>query len=99
MIILKNILQPFMDYAGSKSTGEFVWEDHYKLRRVSVGYLTWDIASGFGKAVRGVPKPSTMVSSSENQSVMFRTVPRIDGLNIGYDIDHTWVRKAEKDIL
>ncbi|KAK7926455.1 hypothetical protein PG985_003453 [Apiospora marii] len=50
------IVRAFLDHvdATSQQMGQgFVWEDHYRLRRVSASYRTWAVASTFPKQRKG----------------------------------------------
>lgn len=77
-----------------------VWENHTKLRRVSVRYRTWDIASKFGKAAPGMEAPEKIVGDGVNQALsvlcrdITRTFPRY--INIGYDPTCEWVEQVSK---
>ena len=62
--ILRGIISAFLsateiDLTSSRDK-KLIWEDHFKLSRVSVAYKTWDIASKFGKRRKGAPRPEKM---------------------------------------
>ncbi|KAH8674452.1 hypothetical protein BGZ60DRAFT_373021 [Tricladium varicosporioides] len=99
--IISSILKAFLSYEDSKCTGKFVWEDHYQLRRVSLSWKTWDIASKFGKGEKGMMKPEKIKGKDEQREVWFRDVTRSFArrIHVGYDPDHEWVEKVDKEIL
>jgi hypothetical protein len=99
--IITSILKAFLSRADSDSSEKFVWEDHYKLRRVSLSWKTWDIASNFGKGKKGMKKPEILKALEDgNREVLFRDITGSfpNGINVGYDPNHEWVEKVAKEI-
>ena len=64
-----------------------------------MSYLTWDIASKFGKTGRGIPKPVSADSSDGERNVLFRSVIPIQRIHVGYDLEFGWVEQADRDII
>lgn len=96
--LLKSILEAFISNdGGGKSKEKFVWERQTKLKKVSVVYRKWEIASKFGKPPKGAKKPETYTSKNDNtRKVMFMdvtsTIPL--SINVGFDLQHPWVEKV-----
>jgi hypothetical protein len=100
--IIRSILKAFLSHADSTCTEKFVWEDQYKLKRVSLAGKTWDIASYFGKGEKGMMKPEKMKSDNdEKREVFFRDVTGSFNrrIHVGYDPDHEWVNKVDREIV
>ncbi|EEU39435.1 uncharacterized protein NECHADRAFT_81608 [Fusarium vanettenii 77-13-4] len=98
--ILRGILQGFMSRAGNSDNTKFVWEDHYKLKRVSVTYRAWVVASKFGKLEKGMKKEEKMKSSDEKREVLYRDISGtfLRYIHVGYDPGFEWVEKVSKDM-
>ncbi|KAF4465876.1 RNI [Fusarium albosuccineum] len=99
--VLRGILKGFLSRAGGDDKGKFVWEDHCNLKRVSVSYRTWDVASEFGKPQKGMKKAEKMESDGDGKRrVLYRditgTFPRY--IHVGYDPGFEWVEKVAKDM-
>jgi hypothetical protein len=80
------------------SDRSFVWDDKYKLKRVSVRYKTWDIATKFfGKGEKGTKKPEKMESKDGKRQVWFRDVTGASPvrIHVGYDPEFTWMEKVD----
>lgn len=68
---------------------------------MSVTYRTWDIASKFGKAKKGMVKPQKMSSEGDGaREVFYQDITRTMqmGIHIGYDPSYEWVERAARDI-
>jgi hypothetical protein len=76
----------------------FVWEDHFKLKTLSLTWKVWDIASEFGKGDKKMGKPE--VIEKDGREVRARDVTQsLRGrINIGYDPDHEWVTRVERQL-
>jgi hypothetical protein len=101
LIILIGIVNGFLSQDDGGSSGEFVWEDHFKLKRVCVSHRTWQIASKFGKPEKGMKKAGKVRSESDgSREVLYRdisgTVPF--RIHVRYDPDSAWVEKVAEDI-
>ncbi|KAJ4327626.1 hypothetical protein N0V84_001875 [Fusarium piperis] len=99
--ILRGVLQGFMSRVSCSNGSEFVWEQHYKLRQVSVSYRAWIVASKFGKLEKGMRREETMESGGgDGRKVLYRditgTFPRVT--HVGYDPRFEWVEKVSKDM-
>ncbi|CAG9940137.1 unnamed protein product [Clonostachys rosea f. rosea IK726] len=99
--VLKSILQASLSHNAdaSNSKAKFVWEDHTKLREISVVLRSWQVRSHFfGRTPKGAKKPEMF--TSEGRGVMYRdvswTVP--SGINLGFDPTHPWVEKVARDM-
>lgn len=100
--IISGVLQGFLSRDDIKCTENFVWEDHYKLKRVSTGWKTWEVASKFGKGLKGMLKPESIKSDKdEKREVLFRDVTNSfnSRIHVGFDPDHIWVDKVDRDIV
>jgi hypothetical protein len=99
--ILTGIVNGFLSRDIVSSSEKFIWEDHFKLKHVSVTYRIWDIASKFGKPQKGMKKAERLQSPIDGKrEVLYRdisaTVPF--PIHVGYDPYLTWVEKVAKDI-
>ncbi|KAH7009707.1 hypothetical protein EDB80DRAFT_641816 [Ilyonectria destructans] len=100
-VILSGILQGVLSRDGGSGSGKFNWEDHSRLKRVSVSYRTWDIASKFGKVTKRLVKPQKMSSEGDGaREVFYQDITRTMqmGIHIGYDPSYEWVERAARDI-
>jgi hypothetical protein len=61
--MITSILKAFLSNSATYSNDKFDWDKHCRLRSVSLGWITWDIASEFEKK-RGLKK-AEMVSIGE----------------------------------
>ncbi|KAM6515042.1 hypothetical protein FSOLCH5_009279 [Fusarium solani] len=99
--ILRGILQGFMSRASNSDDNKFVWEEHYKLKRVSVTYRAWIVASKFGKLEKGMKKEEKMKSSGDGKrEVLYRDISGtfLRYIHVGYDPGFEWVEKVSKDM-
>ncbi|RSL78012.1 hypothetical protein CEP51_008575 [Fusarium floridanum] len=98
--ILRGVLQGFMSRASSNNNTKFIWEEHFKLKRISVNYKAWIIASKFGKLEKGVKKEEKMKSEDEKQEVLYRDITGTFHryIHVGYDPAFEWVEKVSKDM-
>lgn len=100
LIILKGLVDGFLFHDNGNDSEKFIWEEHFKLKRVSVSYQTWDIASTFGKLEKGMKKAKKMESGDGKREVLYRDISGTTPNNIhtGYDPDFAWAEKVAKDI-
>ncbi|KAM6525148.1 hypothetical protein FALCPG4_010708 [Fusarium falciforme] len=99
--ILRGVLQGFMSRASNSDDNKFVWEEHYKLKRVSVNYRAWIVASKFGKLKKGMKKEEKMKSSGDGKrEVLYRDISGtfLRYIHVGYDPGFEWVEKVSKDM-
>lgn len=70
-------------------------------RRLSVVYLTWDIASEFGKLGKGIKKPEKITSSNgSKREVMHRDITGIFYSRTSmYAPDCEWVDQVAGDVV
>ncbi|CAH0057574.1 unnamed protein product [Clonostachys solani] len=99
--VLKSILQASLSHNAdaSSSKGPFVWEDHTKLREISVVLRSWQAKSHFvGRTPKGAKKPEMF--TSQGRGVMYRDVSWAvpSGINLGFDPTHPWVEKVARDM-
>ncbi|KAH7239813.1 hypothetical protein B0J15DRAFT_405605 [Fusarium solani] len=75
LIIVTEILKGFLSRDFGNFEGNFVWEYHYKLRRISLKHRLWDVASAFGEPGKGKTKPKILThQGDEERQVMYREV-------------------------
>ncbi len=102
--ILSPIISTFLtNFNGDKTdvkTKKVVWEDHTKLRRVSVSYLTWDVASKFGKRRKGGSRPEKIEVAGPDgaREAWYQLVPEDRRVHVGFDPDFHWVTKASREL-
>jgi hypothetical protein len=99
--ILTGIIKGFLSHGGGSNSEKFRWEDHFKLKRVTVAFRIWDIASKFKKTKRRMRKPQKMKSDPDGRrQVLFRDVRGNIPVRIpvAYDFDYRWVDKVAKDL-
>ncbi|KAM5346029.1 hypothetical protein ACJ41O_009034 [Fusarium nematophilum] len=88
--VFKAIIKGFLSNASN--TGDFVWENHYKLRQMTVGWrLNFDIASEFGKPRKNMKEP--IVISDGGRQVMCQD-PRQRVSPMQYGADCSWVEEV-----
>ncbi|KAH8674227.1 hypothetical protein BX600DRAFT_227293 [Xylariales sp. PMI_506] len=100
--VICGILNAFLTRAsqhGSDSPDQFVWEDHYKLRNVSLNYRIFEIGSNFGKPKKGMGKPERLsMTDGDGRSyeVRFRDTTRSLPvyIHVGYDPTFEWLEKV-----
>ncbi|KAL6406684.1 RNI-like protein [Ilyonectria robusta] len=97
--ILNGIVQGVLsrDGGSGSGSGKFNWEDHSRLKRVSVSYRAWDVGSNFGKAKKRMVKPQKISSEGDGaREVFYQDITRTMqmGIHIGYDPSYEWVERA-----
>jgi phage-related protein len=71
----KRILKCYMLLQRGNQIEKFVWEDHYKVNRISVDCRTWSIASTFKGVRKGATDPVTVAcDEDESLKVMLRDI-------------------------
>ncbi|KAK8104894.1 hypothetical protein PG999_008253 [Apiospora kogelbergensis] len=74
-LFVRGIVQAFLDHPEISQVGEdFVWEDHLRLKQVSVSRRTWEVASKFGKGENGMLKPERLTGKTQDRGVWVRDV-------------------------
>jgi len=71
------------------------------LKRVSVIYRTWEVASKFGKPEKGMKKAERSRSEGDGErEVLYRDISGASPIriHIGFDPEFAWVEKVAKDI-
>ncbi|KAF1817037.1 hypothetical protein P152DRAFT_387111 [Eremomyces bilateralis CBS 781.70] len=104
--ILLGIVNGFLSRADGSGSGKFIWEDHFKLQRVSVTYKVWEVASKFGKPEKGTKKKGMKKAEKiksggdGTREVLYRDISGTFPIRIhvGYDPDFAWVEKVANDI-
>ncbi|KAM0552364.1 hypothetical protein ACHAPJ_007924 [Fusarium lateritium] len=79
-------------------SGKFVWEEHFKLNRVIVGFTTWEIASKFGKREkrRGQLRKACSPHDQEKK-VEFRENLGPAYVSEGHDPEHKWIKSIAEE--
>ena len=98
---MTGIINGFLSHDDGSGSGQFVWEDHFKLERVSVSYRTCEVASKFGKPEKGMKKAEKLKSKGDGKrEVLYRDITGTFPIrvHVGYDPDFTWMEKVAKDI-
>ncbi|KAL2672341.1 hypothetical protein Neosp_013045 [[Neocosmospora] mangrovei] len=100
LIIVTEILKGFLSRDCDNVKGKFVWEDHYKLRRISLKHRLWDVASRFGEPRRGRKKAKTLThGGDERRQVMYQEVPSFWEEMIATNGPRSeWLRMVTKDL-
>ncbi|CAH0027863.1 unnamed protein product [Clonostachys rhizophaga] len=98
---LKSILRASLSHNAdaSNSEGKFVWEDHTKLREISVNLKAWQVSSNFvGRAPGGAKKPRMFTRAG--RGVMCRDVSCTEAIEINrvFDPRYRWVEKVARDM-
>jgi hypothetical protein len=88
-------------HTGNSARDKFVWEDYYKLQRITVAFRIFDIASKFTNLRRGMKRPETMKSDAAgSRRVLFRDVrghiPQ--RIAVTYDFDHEWTNMVCEEL-
>jgi hypothetical protein len=99
--ILKAIVNGFLAHPDLNDDGKFIWEDHFKLKRVCVSYPTWEIASKFGKPEKGVKKAEKLAGGADGKrEVLYRDVSRaVSSTKVDmYGPSCDWLDKVENDM-
>ncbi|KAF5003872.1 hypothetical protein FDECE_9620 [Fusarium decemcellulare] len=72
--LLIAILKGFMSRDGGHRATKFRWEDHCKLRHVSVDRRLWEVASKFDKIEEGMEEPEKLESGDRKREVLYRDI-------------------------
>ncbi|KAJ4003968.1 hypothetical protein NW766_011823 [Fusarium irregulare] len=99
--LLHAVLKGFLAKANVRDDEKFWWEDHSKVRRVTVNCEIYEVASKFGKGGKGISKPEKFTLPEYPQrEVMFRNVTRLQPttLHVGFNPHFPWVEKVSKDL-
>jgi hypothetical protein len=94
------IAHGFLSHEDGGDNEKFLWEDHFKLKRLSVSYRMWDLASKFGKPEKGMKKAVKIKSEADGKrEVWYRDISGMFPIRIhvGYDSDFTWIEKVAQD--
>lgn len=100
LMIVTQILKGFLSRDFGNVKGKFVWEDHYKLRRISLKRRLWDVASVFGKPRKGNKKPRILTHErDEERQVMYQEVRSFceDAITTNGP-GSEWLRMVAKDL-
>jgi hypothetical protein len=92
--ILASIVNAFLSKNDYRDSKDFKWENWFKLKRISVTYRTWEIASHYNKPGKGVKKAEKF--ENRGRAVFYRDITVIPNMNVGYDESFLWVKKAAK---
>lgn len=87
--------------ASPPTNGSFIWEDHYKLKRVSVEYKTWDVASAFGKRAKKELRPENMQAEGADgarREVWYRRITDLQRIHVGFDPEFEWADKVDREM-
>ncbi|KAH6890672.1 hypothetical protein B0T10DRAFT_324881 [Thelonectria olida] len=98
--ILSGIVKGFLSRDADSGSGRFIWEEHYKLKRVSVNYRSWDVASKFGQAAKGMKKAEKIKSDGDGKrEVLYRDITGTfpQRIHVGFDPEYEWVERVAKD--
>ncbi|CAG9978297.1 unnamed protein product [Clonostachys byssicola] len=100
--VLKSILWAFVSHSAdaSNSKAESVWEDHTKLREISINLKAWQVSSPLaGRAPEGAGKP-TIFFTKERREVMCYDVSytKATDLNRLFDPTYRWVERVARDM-
>lgn len=103
--IVEGIVRAFLDHAESPSEQllgyEFVWADHYRLRRICASFQTWDIAPKFRKPdKRSKSRPERLVGHvHQDRSAWVTDVTQaLSRRDAGYDDTFEWVEEVARDL-
>lgn len=98
--IIKSLVSSDNEFT-RQNKGKFTWEEFTKLKRLSLNGRMYNLASKFGKGEKGMAKPQKVevYLGGEKREVFFRDATGKVQVHIGYDPEHEWVKKAEKDLL
>lgn len=110
MIILDGILKGFLSQVNTSTDEVFVWEKHYKLKKVIASHRKWEIASNFlkpekpkkksvkplGQQVAGKGKVETIESDSNGLYVSYKDDADPFYIHIGFDPEFKWIKKVTK---
>lgn len=100
LIIITKILKGFLSRELDNVEGKFVWEDHYKLRRISLKHRLWDVASRFGEPRKGRKKAKILThGGDEKRQVMYQEVPSFwEETTATNGPKSEWLRMVTKDL-
>lgn len=78
---------------------EFMWEKHYRLRRIIAYNVAWEIASKFENQEGVVIDKQIKIDEDEKQRrVSYRTRPPLWHITSSmYNMSSSWIDKVEKD--
>ncbi|KAF4449107.1 hypothetical protein FALBO_16710 [Fusarium albosuccineum] len=95
------ILRGFMSRDGGHRTRKFRWEDHCKLKHVSVDRRLWEVASKFDKIEEGMEEPEKLESGDRKREVLYRAISETYRMKVyqgRHDNDFEWFERVSKDI-
>ncbi|QDS71999.1 hypothetical protein FKW77_001758 [Venturia effusa] len=93
--IMSCIIKAYLSRDCVQGSKPFIWEDHFKLKHISVPHLTWDIASKFGKSKKGMKKAEPIQSDDGQRAVMCRDVSGVAFHGNMYAPSTRWLDKVE----
>jgi hypothetical protein len=80
----------------------FIWETHTPLRKISLQWIVFDIATSFPKHKgRGNSKKLGEVFTVKGEggrSVCFRRAEEVRRIHVGYDPEFKWVERVEREM-
>lgn len=94
------VVHPFLSRE-QKDSENFIWEDHFKLNRVSLAHQTWELGSKFGKRKKGMKQTKKMTSADGKREVLYRDITGLSPvyIHVGYDPKFEWVEEVAKDMV
>ncbi|KAF2674304.1 hypothetical protein BT63DRAFT_435437 [Microthyrium microscopicum] len=98
--LLEGIINGFLSHDNGKTAEKFKWEDSHKLKYICAFYQTWEIASEFGKAKKGIKEAIMITNAVTGNKVMIREVSEINPfrIRVGYKNDNTWIDQVVEDL-
>lgn len=101
-IKIEDIIQEFLGAAEVSDGKPFVWEDHYKLRRIITNEYPCEIGSKLGKLPKGAKKVKTETASRDvggrTRQVQHREALRFWSIHVGYDEHFTWLERISRPL-
>jgi hypothetical protein len=99
--IVLGILDGFLSHEDGSSSCEFIWEHHFKLKRISVHYGTWwEVASKsrvISETGDGEWRTATIQDNGQRE-VLYRNIIGVDFVPARKDPDCVWIKKVAEDM-
>lgn len=93
------IISGFLSRFKGNSSGKFLWEDHYKLKEISVKDHLWEVGSNFGDHKEVMTKVEKITSERDEQcEVLYRDISRTLPGNQHFGFELKWMEKMAQDI-
>lgn len=109
---MEGIVKGFLSQVDTSTDEVFIWDKHYKLKKVTASHRKWEIASRFPKPGKpkqksakqveqqlpgnGKGKVGTIESDSNGLQVCYKDDADPFYIHVGFDPEFKWIKKVTK---